>query len=378
MASLSPPRSQSGLAGALRMIANYDWWLMLSSVVLVLFGMLSLYSIDHDTNQAFFRRQATNLVLGVVPFLIFLAVKPSTWRRYSWLLYAFNIALLILVLLIGEKRGGDAQRWITFGPIRQFQPSELSKLLLALTLAAFWANRKETVKTFGAFALSFIHVLIPMALIFKQPHLGATLAVLAMWFAMAMSAGVKARYIGLAALALLGGLVAAVRIPGILTQYQLARVMAMIHPTPDNKYQVNQGVTATGSGGLLGKGYLKGDMKAGKAVPEQETDFIVTVLGEEGGLFGIGLLLSAYAVFFFRIWWIMVRATDQFHKGVLAGVLTVFAFHTVANLGMVYGMLPVVGLWLPFLSYGGTAMWLCLACVALVLNIKAREDVGSF
>lgn len=366
------------MGGALKLIANYDWWLMLSTAVLILFGMMSLYSIDHGTDSGWFKRQALNLFLGIVPFLIFLVVKPSTWRRFTWILYAFNICLLGLVLVVGQKHGGDAQRWISFGPIRQFQPSELSKLLLALSLGAFWANRKEATKSLKTYLLGLVHVLIPMALIFKQPHLGATLVVFAMFLAVALAMGTRTRFVVVSIVVGLVALAGAVYTPGVLSDYQRQRVFAMFRPTDDNKFQVERGKTATGSGGLTGKGFLKGDLKASKYVPEQETDFIVTVLGEEGGLMGMALLLSAYAVFFFRIWWIMIRAVDPFHKGVLAGLLAVFAFHTVANLGMVYEILPVVGLWLPFMSYGGTAMWLCVASVGLILNIKAREDVGSF
>jgi rod shape determining protein RodA len=175
------------------------------------------------------------------------------------------------------------------------------------------------------------------------------------------------------------GLAIAVAVPGILSPYQLDRIRGLFRPDASkNGYQVEHGLTAIGSGGLTGKGWKKGDLTAANYVPEAQTDFIITVLGEEGGLIGCTLLLLTYGVFFFRLWLIMLRSEEHFHKGLLGGILMIFVFHTVVNLGMVLRILPVVGLWLPFMSSGGTALWLCLACVGLALNIKSREAVAKF
>jgi rod shape determining protein RodA len=378
VATLSTPRLQSNPQNVLRTIASYDWWLMLSTAILILFGLMSLYSINYDVPGPYFKRQLLNLGVGLVPFLIFLVVKPATWKKMAPILYAFCLGLLAMVLVMGEKKGGDAQRWIEIGPM-QFQPSEMAKLLLVLTLAAFWATRQETAKKLSTFLLSFAHVAIPMLMIYKQPHLGSTLVVFATWLAVSLAMGARPRFIGLSIILGIMGLVAAYFIPGVLDDYQRSRVHGLISPDAKSTgFQVDHGLTAIGNGGVTGQGFLKGELKAREYVPAQQTDFIVTVLGEEGGLVGIALLIITYGVFFFRIWWIMLRAEDSFHKGALAGVLAVLAFHTIVNLGMVFKLLPVVGLWLPFLSYGGTAMWLCVACVALVLNIKAREDTGKF
>lgn len=378
MATLSPPRSHTSRPSVLQVVASYDWWLMLSTVILVLFGLMSLYSINHNVPGPYFKRQLLNLGVGVVPFILFLVVKPLTWKKLAPLLYIFCLGLLGLVLVIGERKGGDAQRWIEVGPM-QFQPSEMAKLLIVLTLASFWATRQETAKKFSTYLLSFAHVAIPMLMIYKQPHLGATLAVFATWLAVSLAMGARPRFVGCSVILGIVGLVTAFYIPGVLDDYQRSRIIGLFNPeAASTGFQVDHGLIAIGSGGLTGVGFLKGDLKASKFVPQQHNDFIVTVLGEEGGLVGIGLLIATFSVFFFRIWWIMMRAEDRFHKGVLAGILAMLSFHAIVNLGMVFKLLPVVGLWLPFLSYGGTALWLCLACVAVVLNIKAREDMGKF
>lgn len=376
MASLTTPRRRQS-RNLIQTIAGYDWWLMLSAAILIIFGLMSLYSIDHSVHSSNFKRQLFNLGVGTVPFLIFLFVKPSTWKSLAPWLYAATLGLLLLVLRVGEKRGGDAQRWIDLGPI-DFQPSELAKILLVLSLAGFWAYREEAARKFSTFALSFVGMALPMFLIFKQPHLGATLVVFVTWLAVSLAMGTRPRFILLAIAFGAALFAAAVYIP-LLDDYQLKRINGLFSPVAgDSGYQVDQGLIAIGSGGLTGTGFLQGDFKAAQRIPEQRNDFIVTVLGEEGGLVGIFLLLVTYAVFFFRIWWIMLRAEDRFHKGVLAGILAVLSFHTIVNLGMVFRLLPVVGLWLPFMSAGGTALWLCVACVALALNIKAREDIGKF
>jgi len=377
MASLSTTRAKGNPTSILRTIASYDWWLMLSTAVLIMFGLMSLYSINHSVPGSEFKRQLLNLAVGIVPFLMFLIISPATWRKLAPFLYCANLGFLVLVMLKGVKRGGDAQRWVMLGPL-QFQPSEAAKILMILTLAAFWASMQDKAQKLSTFALSFLITAVPMVLIYKQPHLGATLAVFAMWLGISLAMGTRPRFIvasiglGFAALA------AAYFIP-LLDEYQLNRIKGLLNPdSATTGYQLNRGLIATGVGGLTGAGFLKGDLKAAGSVPEQQTDFIVTVLGEEGGLVGVLLLLATYSVFFFRIWWIMIRAEDKYHRGILAGVLTVLSFHTVVNLGMVFGLLPVVGLWLPFMSYGGTAMWLCLACVGIALNIKAREDTSKF
>lgn len=349
-----------------------DWGLVAAAGILALIGLMSLYSIDHGSEGSrHFARQALRYAIGLVPFAIFYFVRPSFLLRYANGLYVLNAILLVFVLQAGSS-GGGAQRWLNFGPI-EFQPSEMSKILTVVTLAAFFARRQGEVNRLSTFLLSIAHVGVPLLLIFKQPHFGASLVLLVVWLAVSIAAGLKARLllgaIGIAA----AGTIGAVLIPGVLKDYQLERVHSMFGGSEeDERFQILRAQMAFASGGVSGVGYLKGEFKLPGFVPAQHTDFIFTVIGEEGGLVGCSLVLAAFGFFFFRIWRIMMRADEPFHRMIAGGLFAVLAFHTIVNLGMNLELLPVVGLWLPFMSYGGTAIWLCMASVGLLLNIDRR------
>lgn len=333
---------------------------------------MSLYSIDHGSEGSrHFSRQLLRLGIGIVPFAFFFFVRPSFLLRYANVLYVVNALLLVLVLAMGSS-GGGAQRWLNLGPI-EFQPSEMSKILTVITLAAFYAKRHEEVNRLSTFLLSIVHIGLPLMLIFKQPHFGASLVVLVAWLGVSVSAGLKARYligsVGVAA-ALVGG---AVLIPGVLKDYQVERLHALFGGSEqDERFQIMRAQMAFASGGVTGVGFLKGEFNLPGFVPAQHTDFIFTVIGEEGGLVGCGLVLVAFGFFFFRVWRISMRADDPFYRMIGAGLFSVLAFHTIVNLGMNLELLPVVGLWLPFMSYGGTAIWLCLGSLGLLLNLDRR------
>lgn len=344
----------------------------LSAALLLLVGLMSLYSIDQSSEGSrHFMKQLLRLAIGAVPFAAFFFVRPDFLRRYATLLYGINIALLVLVLAVGSH-GGGAQRWINIGPV-DFQPSEMSKILTVITLAAFFSNRQEEADRLGTFVLSVLHVALPMILIFLQPHFGAALVMLVAWLGVAIAAKVKSRFM-LGAVGVAGILVGTVLlIPGLLKPYQLQRIQAMFGgDSKGNLFQVERAEMAFAAGGATGAGYLKGEFKVPGFVPEQHTDFIFTVIGEEGGLIGCTLVLAGFGFFFYRVWRVAHLADDPFYRMVAAGLFAVLAFHTVVNLGMNLQLLPVVGLWLPFMSYGGTAIWLCLSSVGLLLNIERR------
>ena len=354
-------------------VSRFDFWLALSAGLLLVVGLMSLYSIDQGAGGAkHFGKQLLRLGIGVVPFSLCFWIRPSVLMRFANWLYAANVACLVLVLLVGSK-GGGAQRWLNLGPI-DFQPSEMSKVLTVITLAAFYGNRKDEVNRLRTFLLSIVHIAVPLALIFKQPHFGASLVILMAWLGVSIAAGLKARYLvgSVAVAAALLGL--AFTIPGVLKAYQLERVYALLGAgtEKDKRFQISRAEMAIAAGGVTGAGYLKGEFKLPGFVPEQHTDFIFTVVGEEGGLFGCSLVLAGFGFFLFRIWKVMHEADEPFNRMVAAGIFSVLAFHAIVNLGMNLELLPVVGLWLPFMSYGGTAIWLCLASVGLLLNLGRR------
>lgn len=305
------------------------------------------------------------MAVGVVPFLAFALVDPKFWMRASKVLYGLNIAMLLLVFNLGTHHGG-AERWIDIGPI-QFQPSEFAKLLVVLTLGAFFASNADTTDRVATFGQSVLHVLLPAALILAQPHLGAALVILVIWCSMALVARVPFKFVGIA-------MAAAVLMIGIvgLRGYQMKRVEALAgHGTKDSNYQATRAKIAFGVGGIFGTGFLRAE--AGKYVPDQHTDYIFSVVGEEGGLVGSTFVLATFGFFFYRVWLVVLNAQDPFCRFVATGLLGLLAFHAIVNIAMVLQLLPVVGLWLPFMSYGGTAIWLCMAAVGLLLNVRSRE-----
>jgi rod shape determining protein RodA len=372
-------------------VSKMDWPLLMSSVVLLLFGLMSLYSIGLGQNGTYFKKQLLYVLIGLGPFALFTAVHPGAWRKGANWLYVTNLLLLMAVLVIGRHTNG-AGRWISLPGGIEFQPSEPAKLLTIITLSSFYANRHDRIMEPSTFFLGLLHVIIPVLLIKAQPHLGAVVVIMVMWFAVSLVAGIPAKTIGafcaVAAVAFGIGL----RIPAfrahLLESYQEKRVQGLKAAHGDRKgkptdevkleirgtnYQTDRAEIAFGVGSLAGTGFGRGEQKAAKFIPEQHDDFILTVIGEEGGLIGCTLLLLAYGYFFYRIFLILLHATEPYHRMLAAGVFAVLGAHMFANMGMVLQLLPVVGLWLPFLSYGGTAIWLCMACVGLMLSVRRRQ-----
>jgi rod shape determining protein RodA len=332
--------------------------------------LMSLYSVGLVNPGNVFWKQLSFVAIGMVPFSIFFLTPPNAWRRTASFLYFINLGVLAWVLIKG-KQINHAERWIMLPGHIEFQPSELAKLLTILTLSAFYAKRQDSVHKFSTFALGFLHVLLPMILIFKQPHLGATMTIFLMWAGVSLIAGVPGKYLGTflvtaAVLATIGMSLPQFR-NKILKPYQQGRV------DDKKEYQTNRAEIAFGVGGATGVGFLHGEQKAGKFIPEQVNDFIVTVIGEEGGLVGCTLLLITYGFFFYRIFLVMLNATNPFYRMVASGIFVVLGFHTFVNIAMVLHIVPVVGLWLPFMSAGGTALWLCMACVGMLLAIRRKE-----
>lgn len=381
----SAARPSSGTFEQRRAVQRIDVFLVLATLLLLACGLMSLYSVSQAasgsdlasrTLASAFRKQLINIGVGLVPFGVFALVHPKFWLKNASLLYAINLGLLAMVLVAGKETMGAA-RWIDLGPL-QFQPSELAKLLTVLTLASFFATRQDSLHKGSTFALSFLHVAIPMFLVFRQPHLGATGVLLMAWLAVSVMANVPSRYLlatGATAV-LCAGLVFTV--PSlrnkVLDDYQVRRIQGMRGSDSRGKtYQTDRAQIAFGVGGVLGTGFLRGEQKQARFIPLQHNDFIFTVVGEEGGLIGCTLVLLCFGFFFYRVWLIMFAATEPFYRMVCGGIFAVLGFHTIVNLAMVLQLVPVVGLWLPFLSHGGTAIWLCMASVGLLLNIRRRE-----
>ncbi len=356
-------------------LRQVDLPLLLTTLLLMGAGLAALYSATYQWSPAVFRKQLVWLALGVLLALIVASIRPGVWARYSKWLYALNLAMLVGVLLFGAERKG-AQRWLELPGGFQLQPSEFAKVLLILTLASWLTRNRELIRTPKGFLLSGLHMALPTLLVFKQPDLGTSIVFGVLWFAMVYLAGASARWLWLTVVAGVLGFYGLWHFD-ILKDYQKARLVSFMNPEADPQqsgYHILQARIAVGSGQLTGKGYLHGSQKNLRYIPEQHTDFIFVVVAEELGFVGSVGLLGLYGAFLYSIWRIMTRTREEYHRLLAGGILALFTFHLLTNVGMTIGLFPVVGIPLPFISYGGTMLWVSLIAVGLLQAIRLHES----
>jgi len=356
-------------------LRQVDLPLLLTTLLLIGVGLATLYSATYQWSPAVFRKQLILLAVGVVGAIVLAAIPPRVWLRFYKPLYALNVLMLLGVLAFGAERKG-AQRWLELPGGFQLQPSEFAKLLLILTLAAWLARQGDAIRTPKGFLLSALHMAVPALLVFKQPDLGTSLVFAAVWFAMVYLAGARARWLWLTVVAGALGFAGLWHFD-ILRDYQKARLVSFLNPEADPKqsgYHILQARIAVGSGQLTGKGYLHGTQKNLRYIPEQHTDFIFVVVAEELGFVGSVGLLGLFGAFLYAVWRIMVNTRNEYHRLLAGGILTLFTFHLLTNVGMTIGLFPVVGIPLPFISYGGSMLITALAAVGLLLAIRLHES----
>jgi rod shape determining protein RodA len=361
-------RQDLGVSGFLQRL-HLDAPLLTGLLLLCAFGLVVLYSAmgrDFDGVE----RQLVRLSLAFGLMFALAQVPPYQLRRWSLPLYGVGVLMLVAVLLIGDV-GKGAQRWLDLGLVR-FQPSELLKLAVPMAVAWVLAERPLPPRLARVLVVTGV-MLIPVALIAKQPDLGTAILVAA--------AGVSVLFMGGLSWRVILGIGAAVSAlaPFLwyrLHDYQRQRVLTFLEPTSDplgTGYHIIQSQIAIGSGGLHGKGWLNGTQSHLEFLPERHTDFIFAVIGEELGLVGILVLLALYLFIIFRGLTIAVRATDSYGK-LLAGALSlVFFVYVFVNMGMVTGLLPVVGVPLPLISYGGTSMVTLMAGFGILMAIQTHR-----
>jgi rod shape determining protein RodA len=317
--------------------------------------------------------------LAAVVFLIVTYRSRRTWENLSVPLYLVSLLFLFLVLIIGKKVGG-AYRWLDLG-FMNFQPSELAKVAMILFLG-YRLNQKPTLQ--DGYRLSdllpeSVAVLLTMLLIYAEPDLGTALLIAAVSFAVIMSTKINRKR--LIALAVLLIVAAPVLWEFVLADYQKRRITAMIamvfegSPAEDlgGKYQTQQSVIAVGSGRLSGKGYQAGTQNILRFIPEHHTDFIFSVYAEEFGFAGAMLLLACYLLLFYRCIEVIPLVRDKFMALVIVGTVTLLWLQVIINIGMVTGLLPVVGIPLPFFSYGGSALIANSILMGLVHNFSINS-----
>ncbi|WP_189575606.1 rod shape-determining protein RodA [Marinobacter zhanjiangensis] len=334
-------------------------------------GLIVLYS-GADASVAVVKAQAMRLGVAFVALLVFAQLDPSVYRRWSPWLYAAGLAGLVAVLVMGVGAKG-AQRWLALPGLPRFQPSEIMKLLVPM-VAAWYLSRHYLPPRFRHVVVGVGLVLVPMALIIQQPDLGTSLLVGAAGMFVVFFAGLSWRLItGFFALL---GVAAPAMWFFVMRDYQKQRVLTLLDPQSDPLgagWNIIQSTTAIGSGGWSGKGWLQGTQSHLEFLPESHTDFIVAVLAEEFGFVGLLVLLAAYLLIILRCLYIAVNAQDSFSR-LLAGALTMtFFVYIVVNIGMVSGLLPIVGVPLPLISFGGTSIVTLMSAFGVLMAIHTHR-----
>ncbi len=362
-----------------RLHKNVDVPLLVLTYGLALFGVLVIYSVTHGDATPYHKRQLVWIVLGTVGLIATTLLDYHLYTRFARYIYGFNLISLAVVLKFAHSINGAA-RWINIAGFK-FQPSEFAKLCVILTLAIFLTRHHDTLHEPKTFLLSLLHIAIPMALIFKQHDLGTALVLLAIWFGMVFMAGAK---LGHLLVLMLSGLLLFVVLwhsGKIIEGYQRQRLVtwyeSLFDPDADKNgkgWHVSQARVAIGSGGMWGKGLMHGSLVRGGYVPEKQTDFIFTDIGEELGFVGTLGLALLYAGLLFRGVQV-IRAADEdiLGKLIASGVVSMLAFHVVVNIGMNIGLMPVAGVPLPFISAGGSNMLTLMTCVGLLQSITRNR-----
>ena len=361
------------VTGRLLEALHVDGPLLLAMLAVCVAGLVVLFSAAGE-DVGVFLRQAARVGLGLGVLLAVAQVPPRVLRAVAPWLYALGVLLLVAVALVGDIAMG-AQRWLDLGIIR-FQPSEIMKIAVPLACAWFLHDRPLP-PDFRTLVVLAVAILVPVLLIAEQPDLGTSLLVAAGGGLVVLLAGLQFRWIaGIGALC--AG--AAPVLWHFLHDYQRQRVLTFLNPQEDPLgagYNTIQSQIALGSGGLFGKGYMNGSQAQLEFLPERSTDFIFAVIGEEWGLVGLAVLIFLYLLVIGRGLYIAVQAQDTFSR-LIAGALTLtFAVYVFVNGGMVAGLLPVVGVPLPLVSYGGTSMVTLMAGFGILMSVHSRRKLVS-
>jgi rod shape determining protein RodA len=354
-----------------RIAEGIDSSLLMIVLTLAMLGMAALYSASYD-NPGRIAAQLANLVLALAAMWVVAQVPPQTMMRFALPAFAVGLALLVAVALFGDVVNG-ARRWLHVG-VTRFQPSEMMKLALPMMLAWYFHKNESTLRL-RDFAVAAALLAVPLGLILRQPDLGTAGLVGTAGFFVIFLAGVSWKLMGAIAAA---GAAALPLLWGFLHDYQRRRVLTLLDPSTDPLgagYHIIQSTIAVGSGGLSGKGWLNGTQAHLEFIPERHTDFIFAVFSEEFGLIGNLALLMLYALLIARGLMIAGNAATLFGRLLAASIALQFFVYAFVNMGMVSGILPVVGVPLPFLSYGGTALLTLFIGVGMLMSIHRHRTL---
>jgi len=355
---------------------DFDIMLIALALLLFIIGVLTIHSATMAKglyfSEGFVFKQLNWLIIGIAFLIIAILISYQRFIDFAYLIYLVNIALLVLVLFLGHIRLG-AQRWFSVAGFA-FQPSEFTKLSLILVLANYVGSKKDAMSDLRNLIAPCVLLAIPFLLVLLQPDLGTALLLVPIFFSILMIGGAELKH--LVGMVLIG----AASLPffwHFLRDYQKQRLMVFINPNIDPLgagYTIIQSKIAVGSGGLLGKGWLAGTQNQLNFLPERHTDFIFSVIGEEWGLLGALALIFLYFMIARKASTIASLTSDLYGKAIAAGIGVLIAFQVIINISMTIGLMPVVGIPLPLVSYGGSSLIATLIAIGLLVNVGLRRS----
>ncbi|MCU1504328.1 MAG: rodA [Ilumatobacteraceae bacterium] len=365
---------------------NIDWVLLFAQSILSVAGLFVIYSASSTkfaNPYLYVTRQEIFLITGFVTMAVVMFVDYDVWKRRATFFYGATIMLLVLVILLGTVNDG-ARLSFDIGPLK-LQPAELAKVTTLLVLAAYLGDeeRNDDGLPYARFVGGLVYIGVPVALIIVQPDLGSASVLIAMAMGVLLVAGARARYIALITI-LSAVTVAAAKVTGLINAYQWNRIVIFVNTDKCNSskassavsdlcYQGTNAVKAIATGGITGKGWMKGPITLSKDIPVQWADFPFSAVGEQFGLVGCALLVGVFVIMLLRIWRIAHLSRDMFGTYVCAGVFTMLLWQLFQNVAMTIGVMPITGLPLPFISYGGSSLVAFCVMLGLVQNVHMRR-----
>lgn len=373
-----------------KLVKQLDFGMIIICIIIVLFGSLNILSATQhlyrgnnmditNLNFHFLKMHLIWLVLGLFVMYLMLLIDYKVFKVYAKVIYWCGIFLLLLNALMPVKVNG-AESWLKIGPLPQFQPSEFVKIALIIMIARQLDEMEGNINNIKNFLVLSVYAAIPVFFLLKQPDMGMTMFFFFILLGMFFMAGLNSK-------AIVGGLVgvsvaiALVWNSGLIRIYQKNRLISFLYPDLDplgNGLQLSAAQTGIGKGGIFGTGFLKGSWAAVGSTPESSTDCIFSVVGEEWGLVGAIFLLTMYGLLIYKLVKIAKESKDIFGAMLTAGIIAMFLFSIFQNIGMNIGIMPITGLTLPFMSYGGSSIITTFICIGLVLNVGMRRRKFNF
>lgn len=364
-----------------RILRRIDFVLLFAAAAIVIYGLIIISSATHINTPGeerfwYVQRQGIFALVNAVLAILFINFDYRGLSQHGSKLYIFNLVILIAVMLFGHAALG-AQRWIQIGPV-SLQPSEFSKLIMIICMASILEDRMGKLNSLQDLIPIVLYVGLPFLLVLKQPDLGTSLVFMAIFFGMVIACGMPWKiFTGIIVFAVM----AMPLLWQFLKDYQKMRIMVFLDPNVDplgSGYHIIQSKIAIGSGMLFGKGLFEGTQSQLNFLPENHTDFIFAVVGEELGFVGAVVLLLLYLIVFWRGLTIAKEAGDVFGRLLAVGITSMLAFHVLVNVGMTTGIMPVTGIPLPLMSYGISSLTTNILAIAILLNINMHKQKFIF